>query len=142
MVKEMRMNGMGESLADSKNRFGTWPASTRRVQRQTGVPLVSNKSTLRIVPSVVFVSETAILWARVPLVVISIVAIVVACLPVRRLIRYWRIELPRLVFVLTFLRGERIIEVVHCFGIVRLRPIWVETFSNLFFLPFFGVRVP
>ena len=71
----------------------------------------------RIVPSIVLVSEAAILRTLVTLVIVVIV-VVIARLPPARLFRNRRVKLPSLVFVLAFFCGERIVEIVYAFRVM------------------------
>lgn len=103
------------------------------------------KPTLRVVPCVVLISEAAVLRTLVALVVAVILVIalvaVIPRFPTGRLFRDGWIKLSGLIFIFTLLCGEGVVEVVYTFGIVRRRIVWVKSFADFLFLPFFGVCV-
>lgn len=87
-------------------------------------------------PDAAFLAETAIMRARLGIIV------EVACLPLPRLIRL-KTRLIRLGSLFSaLLNGKRRIEVVLSFGLVWLRLVRVEAFSDLFLLVTFWVRPP
>ena len=71
----------------------------------------------RIVPSVVLVSEAAVLRTLVTFVV-AVIIVVIVRLPPARLFRNRRVKLSSLVFVLAFFCGKRVVEIVYAFRVM------------------------
>lgn len=101
---------------------------------------ISERIPSRAAPGVALVPETAILGALVRLIAVLVVGII-AFLPMRSLCRDRGVKVASFVLVHALFGSEGVIEVVDAFGIVWLRPVWVETFADPFFLSFFRICV-